>query len=193
MTNRKYAILVIDMQKDFWSEEGLFARKGFDVSEMQKCLSSIKNVIIEAKKNSIPVIYVRAEYGKDNLPENIWERYKQEGLKELCLPKSEGAKFYGIDEELADVIFVKHRYDAFTNPELEKYLQEQGITTIVLIGGSSDVCVDSTARTGFQKGFYIVAIKDCLVSLGNKQRDLEFYKKYYGARITNHKDFLKEL
>ncbi len=159
---------------------------------MNKCLPLINTVILGAKKTGVPIIFICAEYGKENLPENIWRRYQQERLGELCLPRSEGAKLYGIDENMADAIFIKHRYDAFSNPELEKYLKKQKINHIVVMGGSSDVCVDSTARTGFQKGFYIVALEDCLVSLENKQKDLEFYRRYYGAKIIGHKEFLDE-
>lgn len=193
MKSKKYALLVIDMQNDFWDKEGLFAKKGIDVSEMKETVEPINELIEESRKIKIPVIFVYSEFGKDNLTENIWERYLKQGLIDLCLPKSKGAEFFGVDPRKTDLKILKHRYDAFTNPELENYLREEGINTLILVGGSSDVCVDSTARTGFQKGFFIIAVEDCLVSLGDRKKDIEFFKKYYDAKIVKHQDLIKEL
>ena len=74
---------------------------------------------------------------------------------------------------------------------LEKWLKKNRITTLILTGWASDACVDSAARTGFYDGFNIIAISDCLASLGSKKRDMNFYKRFYDAKIFNSKSFLK--
>ncbi len=188
------AILVIDIQNDFCSESGVFSNIGIDVFNIRKTVPKIINFIDEARKFGIPIAFIKGIYDKKFLTQNIYERNKKYGLDKLCLSRAWGSKFYKINPEKNDQIFVKHRYDAFTNPKLLKWLKSNNIKFLILTGFSSDVCVDSTARSGFMNGFYVITVKDCLESLGNKKKDMAFYEKYYGALVINSRkllDFLK--
>ena len=185
------AVLVIDIQNDFCSDNGLFAKTGYDVSNVQKTVPNMIDFVQETRKLGLPIAFIKGVYDKKYLTQNIHERYKAKGLEKQCQSGTWGSDFYEIQPEENDVTIVKHRYDAFTNPELEKWLKENNIDTLVLTGFSSDVCVDSTARSGFMKGFYITAIKNCLASLGNKARDMEFYRNYYGAEVMDAEEFLR--
>lgn len=51
MEDKKYAILVIDVQNDFCAGDGVFSKKGImDVSNIQKNIESINKVIKKGKK-----------------------------------------------------------------------------------------------------------------------------------------------
>lgn len=75
--------------------------------------------------------------------------------------------------------------DPFLVPEFTAYLKEQGFEHLVLAGLFSDVCIDSTARTAFQKGLRVTVVEDCTTALHSKQADhLQFMTKLYGARVS---------
>lgn len=56
----------------------------------------------------------------------------------------------------------KHTMNAFTDTGLEEALRERGIDTVVLAGLSTSVCVDSTARMAYEKGFRVKILTDCI-------------------------------
>ena len=186
-----YAILVMDILNDFCSNKGLLKKKGMNISRIQKIVPKIIRFVEDARKIGFKIIFIKSTYDKKYLKPNVYKRYKKLGLEKLCQERSWGSDFYRIKPEKEDKVFVKHTMDPFTNPKLEKWLKKNKIKNLVLTGWATDACVDSAARTGFYKGFNIVAIKDCLASLGNKKRDLEFYKRFYDARIFDSKSFLK--
>lgn len=183
---KKSALLVIDVQNDFCSKKGLIKKRKINILGCEKTVKNILK-IIEKLKGKIPIVFIKAIYGKKFLTNRVYNRYKKNGLEKLCQPNSWGSKFYKINSKKADKIIVKHRYDAFTNKNLEKWLKNNKIDTLILAGFTSDVCVDSTARSGFMKGFHIIALKDCIASSDNKNKDIQFYKKYYNASIIGSK------
>lgn len=54
----------------------------------------------------------------------------------------------------------------------------------MLAGLYGDVCLDSTARSGFQKGFWISVVKGCVGNLHSNLGDWErFAGEVYGAKM----------
>lgn len=187
------AVLVIDIQNDFCSERELFKKRGLDISAIQTAVSRCADFIALSRKQGIPIVFIQAVYDRKYLPANIAEMYKKRGLTSLCQEGSCGADFYKISPLPNEKVFVKHRFDAFTNKELELWLRKKNIKTLVLTGCQTDVCVDSTARSGFMKGFNIVVIEDCVASTDqeNHKSALKFMEKMYDAIIRTSKPFEK--
>ncbi|HYI76270.1 MAG TPA: isochorismatase family protein [Chryseolinea sp.] len=53
------AVIVVDMQNDFGSNDGMLDRSGIDISGIQKTIISIANVINAARKSGIEIIYLK--------------------------------------------------------------------------------------------------------------------------------------
>ena len=69
-----------------------------------------------------------------------------------------------------DVVVTKHQPSAFFGTDLEIQLRRRGIQTVVLCGISTNVGVESTARTGFEHGFNLVFASDAMAA-----RDAELH------------------
>lgn len=190
--SKNCALVIIDMQNDFCSEKGAYAKAGFTINNLKKMAPRLVIFLKEFRKLGIPIIFIQAIYDKKYLPQNIYERYVKNKLEKLCQSRSWGADFYNIKPLGKDVVFIKHRYDAFSNPEFILWLKKNTIHTLILAGCTTDVCVDSTARSAFMEGFNIIAVEDCLASNTKEdhERALDFYKKYYDASIITSKDLL---
>ena len=82
----------------------------------------------------------------------------------------------GIAREVAprdgDVVIPKHRWSAFHQTHLELQLRCRGIKTIILVGGSSDIGIASTAFAARDLDFGIVIVRDCCYS--HKEGNNEF-------------------
>ncbi|MBI4056561.1 MAG: isochorismatase family protein [Elusimicrobia bacterium] len=73
--------------------------------------------------------------------------------KKVCLegtPHSRITPLLGPEKER---IFRKCRYSAFSNPEMERTLRRDGITDLAVAGLATHLCVESTVRDAFDRGF----------------------------------------
>jgi len=58
----------------------------------------------------------------------------------------------------------------------------------------TNCCVESTMRTGYEKGFDVVTLKDCTATLSEEEQQLAVEKNYpMFSRPMNHDEFLTEL
>jgi nicotinamidase-related amidase len=57
---------------------------------------------------------------------------------------------------------VKRRYSGFIGTEFDIVLRGLGVSTLVLIGGLTDVCVHYTFADAHQRDFYVRVVEDCV-------------------------------
>nr|XP_001389296.2 isochorismatase family hydrolase [Aspergillus niger CBS 513.88] len=124
----------------------------------------------------------------NNVPRAVdFARANNRPKPEKCVEGTWGAEFGpGVKVQPGERVFDKKALlDPFLVPEFTAYLEEQGFEHLVLAGLFSDVCIDSTARTAFQKGLRVTVVEDCTTALHSKQADhLQFMAKLYGARVS---------
>ena len=60
-----------------------------------------------------------------------------------------------------DIIIDKNRFDAFLYTELETILRSLGVRRLLVCGVLTNVCVESTVRSGQQRDFEMLVASDC--------------------------------
>jgi ureidoacrylate peracid hydrolase len=63
--------------------------------------------------------------------------------------------------ERGDTVLYRHRYSGFYRTELESVLRERGMTTLIIAGATTSVCVDSTVRDAMFRDFHCLVMEDC--------------------------------
>lgn len=61
-------------------------------------------------------------------------------------------------------VFDKTTYSPWIDGRLHRALQHDGVDTLVITGGESDVCVLATALNGIDLGYRVVVLKDAICS-----------------------------
>lgn len=167
------ALLIIDMQNDFLDDEGYFAKSGWDISCCKQPIQSIIG-LKAAMPAEVKVIYTATGYAPDgsdaqvNLHEIVPLQFKNPGGvpregRSVLLQGSWGSQI--IDElkpAEGDYVVRKRRYDAFYQTDLEAVLRWWGIKTLVLTGVVTEVCVETTARSAFNRDFDVIVTRDCV-------------------------------
>jgi nicotinamidase-related amidase len=74
-------------------------------------------------------------------------------------------------------------YSAFADPRLAPALRRKGISTLIVTGGETDVCVLSTVMAAVDLGFRVVLPVDALCSARDKTHDA--LMTLYRERFTN--------
>ena len=92
------------------------------------------------------------------------------------------------------VIEGKRGLCGFASTNLDFILRSRGIDTIALGGFLTNCCVESTMRTGYEKGYKVVTLKDCTAATSDEEQKLATEKNYpMLSRPMNHDQFLHEL
>src|SRR5262245_29430797 len=71
------ALLVIDMQADFLSADGYFARKGYDPAPLRAILPNVGAVIEAARKAGVLVVFTHQGYRADRADMSPYERWRR--------------------------------------------------------------------------------------------------------------------
>jgi nicotinamidase-related amidase len=154
------AVIVVDMQNEFCSPEGYVARQGWDVRPMRAMALRLRN-FVDAARMHVRVIHVRGQYEPAVMPPQMVERLHRFGIPPYCQPGTKGVDFYpGFEPVEGDIVITKRTFSAFAHTELEHVLRNLRIQTVVVTGTFSNVCVDSTVRDAYFRGFYPVIPDD---------------------------------
>ncbi len=99
-----------------------------------------------------------------------------------------------IQPEAQDSIIEKTRYSAFSRNDLDSRLRGLGITTLIVTGVGTNVCVETTCRDGFMRDYYIVVPNDLVATTDSKLHDgsLSNLDRYF-ARVVPSSEILRYL
>jgi ureidoacrylate peracid hydrolase len=185
------ALIVIDMQNDFCASNGMMAEEGLNVSEAEKLGARLPAVLQAARKAGVLVIFVRNVYsspGNAYLSDAWLEQASRRRVgsyvrRPICAEGSWGGDFFGDVRPLpGEAIVTKHRFSAFYNTDLDTILRANGIRTIVMTGVATNVCVETTAREGFVRDYYVVMVEDGTAAYAQDYHDaaIKVIDHYFG-------------
>ncbi len=88
----------------------------------------------------------------------------------------------------------KRGLNAFSNTDLDILLRSRGIAHVVLAGVVTSVCVDSTGRSAYERGYKVTILSDC--TSGRTSFEQDFYCEHIFplyAEVIDHVELLKRL
>lgn len=168
---KKTALMVIDMQRDFCEHGGFGEMLGNDISEVVNIIPTVKSVIDYCRDNNILIIYTREGHLPDlsDCPESKLRRSKKQGagigdVGPMGRIMVRGEKGNAILDELApqdgDYEIDKCGKGSFYKTDLEKILRDNGIESLIFTGVTTHVCVQTTIREANDRGFECLMIED---------------------------------
>ncbi|MCP3406455.1 cysteine hydrolase [Bradyrhizobium sp. CCGB01] len=82
-------------------------------------------------------------------------------------------------------IIDKPAYSAFSNPRLAGLLVEESVSTVVMTGAETDVCVLSTVLSAVDLGFRVVIVEDALCSSSDVGHDalMTMYRTRFHGQV----------
>lgn len=138
------ALLVVDMQNYFLDpEEHAFVPSGPTI------LPNVLKLMQVCSANGMPVILSRHLNTK-----------KDAGLMgirwhDVIREEDPLSEIHPDIENLGGEVMKKSQFDAFHETNLEKRLNAAGVKQIIMVGVMTNMCVETTARSAFVKGFEV--------------------------------------
>jgi len=188
------ALIVIDPQNDFCAANGALARlMGWDVSRMQAAAQRLDRFIARARDQGIMIVWTRSIVDPArSRPSFRARKLIVDALSrsiDLVKDASSGSEWYsGITSPLeGEYVVTKYHYDAFSDTNLDLLLAAKGIKTLLLTGFTTNVCVETSARHAYIKGYYVVVISDCTDAPTREEYDATLFniKSYFGRVATS--------
>ena len=184
------ALIVIDIQNDFCAPTGLMGRMGKNIAGMDTLVENIQKLVEACKQVNLPVFYTQQIYDRTKLNDLQKEQYDLDGKMITCDIAGDGWKFYKLTPP-QEQVYVKYVYNIFSNEELKKKLQDLGTKTLIITGVSTQICVETAIRNGFDLGYKIVVPEELIATTSSdpdiQERTLQLIRKTYGT-LTNREE-----
>jgi nicotinamidase-related amidase len=154
------ALVIIDPQNDFLHNEGHYAKKGVDISHMQRTIEPTKALVAEARAQDIPVIWTR--HGFRDPVDGGWivslRPFLQDGgLREDTWGWEVLSEF---DTREEDRYVNKNRLSAFFQSNLELLLHASNALTVIFCGVLTNQCVASTTKDAMFRDFKPIVVEE---------------------------------
>ena len=168
------ALIIIDMQRDFLEPGGFGETLGNDVTRLQAAVGPCKAVLEAARKSGMLVIHTREGHRpdlSDAPPAKVQRgapsmRIGDEGPMGRILVRGEpghdivSALYPAAGEPVID----KPGKGAFYETDLGSMLKNRGIENLLVCGGTTEVCVNTTVREANDRGYRCIVVGDACAS-----------------------------
>jgi ureidoacrylate peracid hydrolase len=169
------AVVLIEFQNDFTTDGGVLHGAVAEVMDKTSMLANTKRVADAARTAGATVMHAPITFaaGYNEISAHPYGILKGVVDGQAFVKGSWGA---AITDELTPaegdiVIEGKRGLDTFASTNLDFILRSKGITTIALGGFLTNCCVESTMRSGYENGYQVITLSDCLAATSVEEHD----------------------
>jgi nicotinamidase-related amidase len=175
MDTRQTAIILVGYQNDYFATNGILRGIIEGANRVDQTLANtikLLNAAISAGMTviSTPII-LTSDYRGLAESVGILGTIKESGAFRSGTPGAET-----IPEIIAygdQIIYVngKQGFNGFSNTELDRVLSEKGIKRLLLAGMITSLCIDSTGRAAYERGYRVTIVSDCVSARTPAEQD----------------------
>lgn len=195
------ALLLIDIQNDYISPGGVWAKTG-EKFELGQFVPNVKRVLDSARRNGVMVVFMQftthpnfIEESPASLRGRLLRAGDQNGkhgdLTSYCI---EGTWGWQMIDKLTplpgEFVLKKHRLSSFYGTSLDIILSSNGIKSIVIAGLVTHGCVLATVLDAQPMGYYPVLLRDCIVSHKPQLHDAALFLMSESKDVIGSKELL---
>lgn len=187
------ALVIVDVQNDFFHEDGYLGKLGAPLHHIQAMVSQLKRLLDGARRAGVPVVHVISYHDeayasvvvteqKLRNGHDLMENGRQRRDAPYCLRGTFGAELYELDILPSEEVVEKYRYSGFQGTNLDLLLRGWGVQTVILTGAATNVCVESTARDVYSHDYYLMMVSDCTATMdaNDHAHALRIVDQYFG-------------
>lgn len=190
------AVVLLELQNDFLSEGGKLHPLLKQVLEANNVVENLNKLISGARERSMTIVQTPIQFSADykemgSEPYGILKAVKDAGA---FVRGSWGANIApSINLQESDIIINgKSSIDAFTGTNLDEVLRSRDITTIALAGQLTNICIESTMRAAYDRGYEVYGITDASATIGLEQYEISVRHNWpMFSKAMSHVEFLE--
>jgi len=162
----KTALLVIDMQRALCTGE-------YAMFDIERIIERINALGTKARSAGVPVILIQHEEADGPL------RFDTDGWQLAD----------GLETMPGDLRLRKTTPDSFHRTELQRLLQERGVSSLVISGLQTDFCVDTTVRRALALGYDVTLVADGHSTMDNGVLSAAQITAHHNITLANMTSF----
>ena len=172
---RETAVVLIEYQNDFTSDGGALHGAVSGVMESTGMLANTGRAVARARDAGATIIHAPISFveGYGEISATPYGILAGVVESNAFVKGSWGAEI--IDElapEKTDIVVEgKRGLDTFASTNLDFILRSKGITTIAIGGFLTNCCVESTMRTGYEHGYQVITLQDCVAATSQEEHE----------------------
>jgi ureidoacrylate peracid hydrolase len=172
---RPFALLLVDVQRDFFSEEV--------AARFSRFPERVARLLEVCRAAGIEVVHLRAEFRPDASDWMVRPRLRG---RIPCVAGTPGAETLPFARERpGETVLGKQTYDGFQNPALERHLWANGRRFVLTAGLVTSVCVLLTTASAAQRGYLAAVVEDsCADAVEAHEHALRRYGGWLFDRAT---------
>jgi len=158
-------LILIGYQNDYFATDGILYSVVEESAKANKVVSNTIHLIQKLAKTSCLIIstpiFFSPDYQELINPVGILKTIKDVGAFQANTKGSEMIpELQPFSEKIVEIPG-KRGLNAFAETQLDEFLQERGIKNIVLAGAVTSICIDSTGRSAYERGYSVTILSDC--------------------------------
>src|SRR3954465_13244085 len=171
----KTAVVLIEYQNDFTSEGGALHGAVQGVMEQTGMLDNTRRLVEAARAAGAAIVHAPTTCapGYGELSQDPYGILKGVVDSTAFVKGEWGAEIVDAlaPQEGDIVVGGKRGLDPSAPTNLDFILRARGITTIALGGFLTNCCVESTMRTGYEKGYNVITLSDCVAATSPEEHE----------------------
>jgi nicotinamidase-related amidase len=172
---KRTAVVLIEFQNDFTSEGGVLHEAVSGVMEQTGMLDNTRALVDAARAAGATIVHAPITFapGYGELADHPYGILKGVVDSTAFVKGEWGAEIVdSLAPQAGDVVVEgKRGLDTFATTNLDFILRARGITTIALGGFLTNCCVESTMRTGYEKGYQVITLSDCVAATSPEEHE----------------------
>jgi nicotinamidase-related amidase len=169
------AVVLIEYQNDFTSEGGALHGAVQEVMDKTGMLDNTRRLVEAARAAGATIVHAPITFapGYNEIAEHPYGILKGVVDSTAFVKGEWGAEIVdALSPQQGDIVVEgKRGLDTFATTNLDFILRARGITTIALGGFLTNCCVESTMRTGYEKGYDVITLSDCVAATSAPEHD----------------------
>lgn len=198
MNPQTTALVLIEFQNDFTTEGGALHGAVKPVMESTDMLANAARTVAEARALGVTILHAPIQFaeGYHEITSHPYGILKGVVTANAFVKGGWGAAICDAIPQAPEDILIegKRGLDTFASTNLDFILRSRGLETLAVCGFLTNCCVESTMRTGYERGYKVVTLKDCTAATSPEEHEAAHRFTYpMFSTPMNHDDFLKAL
>jgi nicotinamidase-related amidase len=178
-------LLSIDIQRGYAlppEEMGIALMGG-----QEAMIANAERIVRAARAAGIPIVFFSEEHRSDGIDFGR----ELDGNEDVhCVEGQKGTELWPtLVPGPGEYHIRKRRYSCFFGTDLEILLKGLGASTLILIGGLTDVCVHYTYADSHQHDYHVRVVSDCVIGSSQSRHDASLsameYLQHGACRTTS--------
>ena len=159
------AVILVGYQNDYFARDGILRGVIEDAASVDSVLANTLSFIRGVQDTPLTIIstpiVLTPDYRAMASPVGILNTIKESGAFKAGSPGAETIPELKAFGDRVLYVTGKVGFNAFSNTTLEDVLKQRGIRDVLVAGMVTSLCIDSTGRAAYERGYSVTILSDC--------------------------------